>query len=207
VLFEASVVLKPGGGAIYVWSAGKPPAEQIEPVPACLTQMVGGRNGSEIHDVRELFGGSLFACGLETFGGFVVAADHPKQVFEWERPSEPVTLAGGVEGFGGEFKVFFGGGQECEVKVNGANSLECAAVPGPNVSVAGKSRDGSYVYGFSSAVLTAAANGRGEKAVAGASSLYMRHYDGAEWEAARFIASGQFGRPGSTLEPEVQGLL
>lgn len=87
---------------------------------------------------------------------------------------------------------------------NATGSAE-AAVQG---DVLGADEGASYVYFFSTSVLSEGENGNGEKAVAGEDNLYVGHYDsvGGEW-VPRFIATlsgedaqdwnGSRGEPGN----------
>jgi hypothetical protein len=189
VLLESWAQLTPGatGPGVYLWSAGKPPSERLAHV-ACTNEAEDEPGVFENATERVI--PPLFTChpasnGTEAFD---------TEVFDVAQPGEPVPLAGKLEGIGPGARVFFGGGQECEAKVGGSGKVECVVVPGPGVELAGKSRDGSYVYGYSRAVLSAAPNGDGEKAVAGAENLYVTHHNGGAWEESKFITGLAAGR-------------
>jgi DNA-binding beta-propeller fold protein YncE len=198
VLLQASAPLTPGaaGDSVYLWSAGKPPSEQLEYVACGGSVALSG--AGFVHNATEGVIPPLFTCNAQwpeehEKAGYNVGATFETEVFDVARPGEPVPLAGELEGIGPEARVFFGDGQECEARVGESGKMECAALSGPGVELAGKSRDGAYVYGYSRAVLSAAPNSQGEKALPGAASLYVTHYANGAWEPPRFVTGAALG--------------
>jgi hypothetical protein len=189
IVLQSWAPLTPGAqpNDFYLWSAGKPPGERLVHTACITTEVDYPEFGYRyLENETEPVIPPLFMCGVPQYNqGYT-------EVFDVAQPGERVPIAGRLEGIGPEAKVFFENekgeaGQECEARVGGSDKLECAAVPGPGVELAGKSRDGSYIYGYSHAVLSEAPNGEGEKAVAGAENLYVVHHGNGGWEAPRFI--------------------
>ena len=69
------------------------------------------------------------------------------------------------------------------------NSGESAEVQGVLPGASEEDGSESYVYFVAHGVLSSVANGEHEKAMSGAANLYVRHYNGRDWEEPAFIAT------------------
>jgi DNA-binding beta-propeller fold protein YncE len=142
------------GGGLYEWSAGKPPAEQLQLVsipPTGIEEhdpVLGGLTSAVSivkHAVSE-DGSIVFSTGFEHGNPELFVRDVPRE--------ETVEIAGGgvFEGASANGQLVFHSGRECEVLVGGAG-LECKPVleAGTNRevedgTVLATSEDASWVY-------------------------------------------------------------